>query len=527
MTHHPLTPSFSRRGNVRNTPSFSRRGKGVVFNFERTTRWIVIALGVAFIALVLALSILRLMYPYEIEWMEGAMVDHAIRVIAGQPIYTAPSLDFVAWLYPPLYYYAVAAVMKLTGIGFFAGRIVSFLSTLLTALALGWMVRRVTANRLFAFLTLALYVATYHATGFYFDIVRNDAFFTFLIVAAAIPAFFSNRAAPYLSGLILALAFFTKQQAIFFLPPLAIFFWFRNRKSGIAFAVTAVVLGVLSVLLLNIATHGWSNYYMFAIPHAKGVDFSAIRMLDVFPDYALGPFATSFIALLSLPLLKKEGASIAHDAGGWLGFLASGTGLLAMMSLAALVAGAFSLGNEGGYRNVMMPFVAFVLPLLPIALAEIKIVRPEFSRYVYLAFLFQFVALYFNPLSEKMLIASAHQRRGAEEFIRKLEVMPGDVFIPYHGYISRQAGKATHAQILAALDVLHMHDTAAARLQANFDSAYSQHRFSAIIMEESDAFHTDSIAHYTFSGRMLAEPNVNLTRVADQATRPEFVFVPK
>jgi len=499
----------------------------VVFNFERTTRWIAILLGAAFIALVLTLSILRLMYPYEIEWMEGAMVDHAIRVIAGQPIYTAPSLDFVAWLYPPLYYFVVAAVMKLTGIGFFAGRIVSFLSTLLTAFMLGWMVKRQTANRIFAFLTIALYFATYHATGFYFDIVRNDAFFTFLIVVSVIPAFFNNRGAPYLSGLILALAFFTKQQAIFFLPPLAIFFWLRNRKSGMEFLLSALVLGVLSILVLNAATHGWSNYYMFAIPHAKEVDFSAIRMFDVFPDYALGPFAVSFLALIALPLLKKEGASIAHDARGWLWFWASSAGLLVMMALAALIAGAFSLGNEGGYRNVMMPFVAFVLPLLPIALNKIKIARPEFARYIYLAFLFQFIALFFNPLSEKMLIASAHQRRGAAEFIRKLAAMPGDVYIPYHGFISRQAGKATHAQILAALDVLHMHDTTAARLQAEFDSAYAQHRFSAIIMEESDAFRTDSIAHYTYAGRMLAEPNVGLTRVADGATRPEFVFVPK
>ena len=104
---------------------------------ERTMRWLAIALGAAFILVVLALSLLRLLYPYEVEWMEGAMVDHAIRILAGKPIYTAPTIDFVAWLYPPLYYYAVAAVMKLTGIGFFAGRVVSFVSTLFTALALG------------------------------------------------------------------------------------------------------------------------------------------------------------------------------------------------------------------------------------------------------------------------------------------------------------------------------------------------------------------------------------------------------
>jgi len=496
---------------------------------ERTTRWLAIALGAAFIALVLVLSILRLAYPYEIEWMEGAMVDHVVRILTGKPIYTAPSIDFVAWLYPPLYYYAVAAVMKLTGIGFFAGRMVSFVSTLLSALALGWMVHRICANRLFAFLTIALYFATYHATGFYFDIVRNDSFFTFLIIASAVPAFFKSRGAPYLSGILLALAFLTKQQAVFFLPPLAIFFWLRNRNEGMAFVASAIIPSLLFVLLLNMVTQGWSSYYIFKIPSAKRADFSVIRMFNVFPDYALGPFAISFLALIILLLLKGNSAQSprTNRGGRWLGFWASTTGLLTLMALGALVAGAFSLGNEGGYRNVMMPFAALVLPLLPIALDEVKIARPEFARYVYLAFLFQFVALYFNPLSEKMLIASARQRRGAEEFIRTLRAMPGDVFIPYHGFISSQAGKATHAQILAALDVLHMHDTTAARIEGEFDSSYVQHRFSAIVMEESPAFRVDSIAHYTLAGRMLSEPNINLSRVADGATRPEFVFVPK
>ncbi len=484
---------------------------------ERSTKWLAIAMGAAFIALVLTLSILRLAYPYEIEWMEGAMVDHAIRVLAGKPIYTAPSLHFVAWLYPPLYYYAVAAVMKFTGIGFFAGRIVSFVSTLLTALAVGWMVKRLTANRIFAFLTIALYFATYRVTGFFFDLVRNDAFFTFLAVASVLPAFFKRRSSPFISGVLLALAFLAKQQAIFFLPPLALCFWLRNKKEGIAFLLSALVPGVLSILVLNAATHGWSNYYMFAIPHAKEAEFSVIRTFGVFPNYALGPFAASFVALLILSLLSKNRKT----------FWSSDSGLLTMMALAALVAGAVSLGNDGGYRNVMLPFAAFVLPLLPIALAEIKTALPEFSRYIYLAFLFQFVALYFNPLSKKMLIASARQRRGAEEFIRKLAAMPGDVYIPYHGYISRLAGKPTHAHLLAAMDVLTMHDTTAARLQAEFDSAYAQHRFSAIIMEESPFFRVDSIAHYTYAGRMLAEPNVGLTRVADGATRPEFIFVPK
>ncbi len=490
-----------------------------MFNLEKITRGLAIALGAAFIVLVLTLSIMRLLYPYEIEWMEGAMLDHVVRILDGKPIYSAPTIDFIPWLYPPLYYYVVASVAKTVGIGFFAGRIVSFISTLITAGLMGWMVQRITKNRLFAFLTIALYFATYHATGYYFDIVRNDAFFTMVIISIAFIAMrLQMRGKEVFIGICFVLAFETRQQAIFFIPSIALWFWLHEKKQGYLFALTAVLWIGLTLFQLNAITHGWSTFYMFKIPSAKRADFSIIRMFDAFPNFALGPFAASSIAMVLLILLVR-GIKII--------FWAIEYGLIVLMALAALVAGAMSLGNEGGDRNVMMPFAAFVLPLLPIALNEMRSTRPAIAKYVYLAFLFQFAALYFNPLSGKMVIASARQRAGGDEFMRKLRAMPGEIYIPYHGYITRQARKPSHAQLLATIDVLRVHDTTSARLQADLDSAFARHRFSAVIMEESDAFRLDSVSHYTYVGRMIDEPNVYLTRVGDMATRPEFIFIPK
>jgi hypothetical protein len=109
----------------------------------------------------------------------------------------------------------------------------------------------------------------------------------------------------------------------------------------------------------------------------------------------------------------------------------------------------------------------------------------------------------------------------------KLRTIPGEVYIPYHGYITRQAGKESHAQLLATLDVLRVHDTTARRLQADFDSAMARHRFSAVIEEECRDIPCDSVVHYTYAGKMMEEPNVMLTRFSSEATRPEFLFVPK
>jgi hypothetical protein len=46
----------------------------------------------------------RVAYPYEFESMEGSMVDHVRRLFAGQPLYVGPSLEFVPFIYTPLFY---------------------------------------------------------------------------------------------------------------------------------------------------------------------------------------------------------------------------------------------------------------------------------------------------------------------------------------------------------------------------------------------------------------------------------------
>jgi hypothetical protein len=57
----------------------------------------------------------RLTNPYPVEWLEGAFVAHSLRVLNGQPIYIAPSAEFIPNLYPPLAYWVQALAMKWIG----------------------------------------------------------------------------------------------------------------------------------------------------------------------------------------------------------------------------------------------------------------------------------------------------------------------------------------------------------------------------------------------------------------------------
>ena len=44
----------------------------------------------------------RFAYPFELEWLEGGSLIQVLRLLDGQPLYAPPSLDYIAFNYPPL-----------------------------------------------------------------------------------------------------------------------------------------------------------------------------------------------------------------------------------------------------------------------------------------------------------------------------------------------------------------------------------------------------------------------------------------
>ena len=67
-------------------------------------------------------------FPLDLEWMEGGMLVPAQRIAAGQGIYVKPSLDFVPYLYTPLYPALLALLSLLFPLGYLLGRLVSLLA---------------------------------------------------------------------------------------------------------------------------------------------------------------------------------------------------------------------------------------------------------------------------------------------------------------------------------------------------------------------------------------------------------------
>jgi hypothetical protein len=116
----------------------------------------------------------RLFHPYELEWMEGAMVDHAARVGAGLDLYVPPAPEHVQFLYTPLFFYLGAALAVLCGDGFLPLRLVSLLATLACAFLVHDWLRRECGARVVGLVAAGLFLGGYGYLHTWYDLARND-----------------------------------------------------------------------------------------------------------------------------------------------------------------------------------------------------------------------------------------------------------------------------------------------------------------------------------------------------------------
>src|SRR5687768_14574560 len=172
----------------------------------------------------------RASFPLDLEWMEGGMLLHAQRLAEGKNIYVAPSLEFIPYLYTPLYPALLAALSKLMPLGYLLGRLVS-IAAFVGALALvfhaglrqalegslrPWAqrLRWVAIEPVVAMAAVGAVATSFAFTGSFYDLVRADSLLLLLEAAALTAALFGiGPRSAAAAGVLIALAFFTKQTA--------------------------------------------------------------------------------------------------------------------------------------------------------------------------------------------------------------------------------------------------------------------------------------------------------------------------
>ena len=440
--------------------------------------------GGAFVGVFVVVALLRLFHPFELEWMEGAMVDHVARVSRGESLYVEPGIDYVPFIYPPGFYWASALVSAVTGPGFVPLRLVSILSALACLAFIGRIVLRATNERGLAFVAACLFVACYRRGDAWLDLGRVDTLFLALLLGGidtlGRPATVANRIA---AGVLLFLAFATKQTTLIIAGPVLVAallsdsgrvrllapFWFLGLSAGF-------------ITLMNAASDGWFGYYVFVLPERH--DWST-PMLTQFWTRDLSPV---FLPLLALSVAGLVAAWRTSPRARFLPLLFAGFGLVGSSWLSRL--------HIGGHTNVLIPAFAFLSIAGTVGLADLlgssrsKALRTGALLLVFV----QFGLLAYNPFS---VVPSRTDTETATRFEQRLRELPGDVLVPAHGYLAVRAGKSATAHQMAIFDVLRdSEDEVAVALRADIRQALASGRYGAVVLDFDWDFEDAVEAHY-------------------------------
>jgi len=260
--------------------------------------------GAAFahLAAFLFVAVARLRYPYELEWVEGGLADEALAILRGQAPYARPSLHLVAFIYPPLYFYASAAVAALVGPGFFSLRLVSLAATLACFALIYGLVRqgsrgRPGSGRTAGLLAAGLFAATFKIGGTWLVLARVDALCVALYLAGAYALLRARGGWGFaLAGALLGLACLTKQSALLMAVPLAAYAVYADWRRGWLLAASLAGLALAVSAAFQIASQGWYGYYVFS--GAVGRPFTGSVWLVFWQQDLLQPLALALLAML-------------------------------------------------------------------------------------------------------------------------------------------------------------------------------------------------------------------------------------
>jgi len=293
-------------------------------SLPRTHRWVHLAAlplalaGLYHLALLYRIFFARLAYPLDLEWMEGGMLCHALRLVEGKPLYAPPSADFISYLYTPLYPVVLAGLGEVFGLSYMLGRLVSIIAFTGTLTLIARVVQRESGAGAVGWLwgvgAAGLAASSFQYTGTWYDLVRNDSLYMLLTTSGLYLLLYHRRTRGLVAAsLLLGLAFLTKQTAsLFILYSGAALLLLRWRRLPLHVAVVGLVAGG-TVLLWNHLSHGW--FWKYTYEMHQGHDFYWDRIWPV-TEQKLLHFFPAVAAVLGLWALLGPGLMVARVKGG-------------------------------------------------------------------------------------------------------------------------------------------------------------------------------------------------------------------
>jgi hypothetical protein len=427
-----LAPQVVERGALgatlqRITGSVSRLG------FVHAT---LLAVAGAYIAVFAGTSVLRGIYPYPIDGVEHGALQEVRRVLDGQPLYVAPTLDYVPMIYGPINFYLAAVLAVITGDDLLALRAVSVLASLGSIALLTLLVRRETGNLMAGLVGGALLGTCNQVVAGAMDVGRTDA--TGLLFALA--AIYATRLATLeqsaawrfstCAGIGIGLAVLTKQSnAAVGVAVLLVLVMLRHNQV-VPFLLGAGVTLAVALALLIWQSGSWPLYYLWQLPRQHQV---LPELVSRFWDHVLSHFAVPVMgAPFYLVMQARRG-----DRKRVFFYTAVAVALIGMAWS--------SQATINGGANVELPAYAAFSLLFALSLNEAlhligsgsSLVR-DIRGYVLAAVIFQFAVMLYNP---RLVVPYRSDMWDGQRLSATLAALPGPIFAgSYTGFLDQTSG---------------------------------------------------------------------------------------
>jgi hypothetical protein len=498
----------------------------------RTALWTLLAVpGLVQLGLLLYTVARRLLYPYDLEWMEGGMLAHAARLAEGQSIYPAPSIDFIPYLYTPLYPALLAALGSVFGLSYALGRAISVAAIVAVCALMVVALRRAAqagpdtepdtetdtetdtepgpnagpgpdagiarttrlARWCGAAVAAGFFAATYPWVEGWYDIARADTLFLAMILGGLVllqrqarrGAGWRGQLGVAGAAALLATSFFCKQTGVLYVAIGGALLLAWNWRRVPAYVLTAGAIGLGGTALLTRATDGWFWTYAYEVHQAH--DFNIDRFYKSFVNI-LGRFPVMTAAVV-LGLVAVGATALARRTRP----VAAGPLLTwTFVFAASCVVGAVAWGTQWAHFNAYMPAMmtgglaaGASLPALAgcaRAWAGAR-VWPQVWRMAapVLAALLG-VQLVLERWSPRPFVPTARDVAAGQALIARLRELRGrgDIYVPYHPWYARMAGQDTpYTHRMGIMDLSWGDHWEVAGLR----EAFRTHRFAAVILD--------------------------------------------
>ncbi len=409
-----------------------------------------IAAAISFAAMIWVF-VMRAGYPYQIEWIEGSVLQHVVRITEGKPLYQWPDMTYAPALYTPLYYYVSAFFAGVLGNSLPVLRLVSVLATIGSCVCITSSVWRLTGSRLSALLALLLIAMPFKYTGYWFDVARVDSLWTFFVIAAfscfvQLYAGGASRRWLSLAALLFACAAFTKQTTLFLLPffALAACCW-SGFRSAVYFSVLTTILLLLAGSFLQWESQGL--FYFLTMQMAGNHQMTSGLPLHFFKGDLADSIPVFFLLMLYWLYYNYRQSHL--KAFGWIVIV---IGFLGMTLLSRMYA--------GGFKNVTMP-MHFMIVVLSASGFSVLIQQRLLtnSRYSVLTAACVSFALLLNIVLSLYVpqwsVPDEEDRAYGDALMKRIAAVPGRVCLSRDGYLAYLAGKEFCAHETQLTDILN------------------------------------------------------------------------